>query len=213
MYYWLDYFIYHYHLSMRKETIVVFDFDGTITQKDSLLEFIKISRGKWRFFFGFLLFSPLLVAMKLKVFASWKIKQIVFSYFYKDVSIETFNNWCIVFSSFIDGMLRPKAIESLLEHKVRGDKTVIISASIENWIKPWADKEGIDLVISTQIEVDNGLLTGRLLSKNCYGQEKVDRLLAEFPNRNEYHLVAYGDSCGDRELINFADEGYYNKFK
>lgn len=198
---------------MRKETIVVFDFDGTITQKDSLLEFIKISRGKWRFFFGFLLFSPLLVAMKLKVFASWKIKQIVFSYFYKDVSIETFNNWCIVFSSFIDGMLRPKAIESLLEHKVRGDKTVIISASIENWIKPWADKEGIDLVISTQIEVDNGLLTGRLLSKNCYGQEKVDRLLAEFPNRNEYHLVAYGDSCGDRELINFADEGYYNKFK
>ena len=196
-----------------KETIVVFDFDGTITCKDSLLEFIKYSKGKWQFYGGMLLFSPLLVAMKLKLCPNWKAKQLLFAYFYKGISIEKFNYWGKEFSLLIDKILCPMAIEALREYKKRGDKTVIISASIENWIKPWAEKEGIDRILSTQIEVDKGLLTGRFLTANCYGQEKVNRLLAEFPNRNEYRLVAYGDSRGDRELIDFADEGYYNKFK
>ncbi|MDH6355202.1 HAD superfamily phosphoserine phosphatase-like hydrolase [Dysgonomonas sp. PH5-45] len=86
---------------------------------------------------------------------------------------------------------------------------MIISASVENWIRPWSEKNGIDLTLSTLIEVKNGLLTGLFLSKNCYGKEKVNRLLAEFPNRSDYHLIVYGDSAGDKELIDFADEGYY----
>jgi len=198
---------------MKKETIAVFDFDGTITQKDTLLEFIKFSKGKWRFYFGFIFFSPLFVAMKMKLIPNWKIKQLLFSYFYKGVSIEKFNYWGKEFCSFIDKILHPKAIETLQEHKKRGDKTIIISASIENWIKPWTEKTGVDIVLSTQIEIENNLLTGRFLSKNCYGKEKVNRLMAEFPNRNEYRLVAYGNSSGDKELIDFADDGYYNKFK
>ena len=206
---WLDCLISYYYLFMNRETIAVFDFDGTITQKDTLLEFIKFSRGKWRFYGGFLLFFPLLVAMKMRLLPNWKTKQLLFSYYYKGVSIETFNHWGKEFTLSIDKTVRPKVIETLQEHKKRGDQIVIISASIENWIKPWAEKAGIDLILSTQIEVADGLLTGRFSTANCYGQEKVNRLLAAFPNRNEYRLVAYGDSRGDRELIDFADEGYY----
>lgn len=198
---------------MTRETIAVFDFDGTITRKDSLLEFIKFSKGKRQFYFGFFLFSPLLIAMKLKLYPNWKAKQNLFSYFYKGISVEKFNDWGKEFCFLIDKISRPKAIEALQEHKKRGDKTVIISASIENWVKPWAEKIGVDMIIFTQIEVENDLLTGRFLTKNCFGQEKVNRFSAEFPNRNEYRLVVYGDSSGDRELIDFADEGYYNKFK
>jgi phosphoserine phosphatase len=50
------------------------------------------------------------------------------------------------------------------------------------------------------------------LSKNCFGQEKINRLLEEFPDRRSYKLIAYGDSSGDKELIDFADKGFYNKF-
>ena len=196
------------------KNIAVFDFDGTITRKDTLLEFIKFSKGKREFYFGFLLFSPLLVAMKLKLCPNWKIKQLLFSYFYKDVSIEQFNEWGNKFSLEIDKMVRPKATEMIRSHKGNGDKIVIISASIENWVKPWAKKTGIETILATKIETGkNGLITGNFLTKNCYGQEKVNRLSETFSNRNEYKIIAYGDSSGDRELIDFADEGFYNKFK
>lgn len=198
---------------MDKKTIAVFDFDGTITTKDTLLEFIKFSRAKHRFYIGFLLFSPLLVAMKLRLYPNWRVKQQLFSYFYKGISIEDFNNWGVAFRPVIENMLRPKAIKALNFHKAQGDTIVIISASIENWIKPWAEKAGIDRVLSTQIEVDaNGLLSGKFLTRNCYGKEKVNRLLDKFPNRNEYRLIVYGDSQGDKALIDASDEGFYTKF-
>lgn len=50
---------------MKKEKIYCFDFDGTLTKKDTLIEFIKFSMGKTRFLMGFLLYSPILVLMKL----------------------------------------------------------------------------------------------------------------------------------------------------
>ena len=199
---------------MKKETIAVFDFDGTITQKDSLIEFIKLTKGESRFYGGFMLFSPLLIAMKLRLLPNWEVKQRLFSYFYKGTSIESFDKWGVEFSAIIDKMLRPKAMNALKLHKKNGDKIVIISASIENWIKPWADKMEIDMVLSTQIEVDlKNKITGKFLTKNCYGQEKVNRLLKIFPDRNDYKLIVYGDSRGDKELIEMANEGYYNKFK
>ena len=194
---------------MNKEKMAVFDFDGTITRKDTLLEFIKFSKGKIRFYFGFLLFLPWLVMMKLKLYPNWKVKQHIFSYFYQGCSIEQFNQWGKHFSSEIDQLLDPKVIETIKSYQEKGNRVVIISASIENWIKPWAEKSGIDIVLATKIETDkNGLLTGRFLTKNCYGQEKVNRLLEIFPNRNEYHFTVYGDSRGDKELIEFADEGH-----
>ena len=200
--------------SMKKEIIAVFDFDGTITRKDTLLEFIKFSKGKRQFYFGFLFFSPLLVAMKLKFYPNWKAKQKLFSYFYKGVSIKQFHEWGNRFSAEIDKIVRPEAMEVIKSHKGNNDKIVIISASIENWIKPWAEKAGVEMVLATKIETDkNGSLTGKFLTKNCYGKEKVNRLLETFSDRKNYKFIAYGDSRGDKELIDFADKGYYNKFK
>jgi len=196
------------------QDVAIFDFDGTITRKDTLLEFIKFSKGKWRFYSGFLLFSPLLVAMKLKIYPNWKAKQQLFSFFYKGVSIEQFNHWSNGFIVEIEKILRSKAVEAIKSHKDNDDKVVIISASIENWIIPWADRMGVDTVLATKIEIDNnGLLTGKFSTKNCYGREKVNRLLEIFPDRNNYKLTAYGDSRGDRELIDFADKGFYNNFQ
>ncbi len=199
---------------MKKETIAAFDFDGTITRNDTLLEFIKFSKGSFRFFSTFLLFSPLLLAMKLKLYPNWKAKQRVFSYLYKGVSLKVFNELGEKFIVEIEKTARPKAIDALNKHIKYGDKCIVISASIENWIKPWADRTGIDTILATRIETDNnGLLTGKFLTKNCYGQEKVNRLLQMYPDREKYKLIAYGDSRGDKELIEFANQGYYNKFK
>jgi HAD superfamily hydrolase (TIGR01490 family) len=199
---------------MKRETIAVFDFDGTITRKDTLLEFIKFSKGYWQFHFGFLLFSPLLVVMRLKMYSNEKVKQRLFSYFYKNISIDQFNYWGNEFIAEIDKTVRSKALNALKSHIENGDEIIIISASVENWIKPWAKKTGINTVLATKIETDkNGLLTGKFSTKNCYGQEKINRLLEIYPCRKDYKIIVYGDSCGDKELMDFSDEKYYNKFQ
>ncbi len=197
-----------------KKTIAVFDFDGTLTKKDTLLQFIKFSKGKRQFYIGFLLFSPLIVAMKLKLYPNWKTKQKLFSYFFRGVSLEKFNDWGDKFSIEIDKIIRPKALEALNQHKKNGDIIIIISASVENWIKPWAKRNEFITVLATKLEYDsNKLLTGTFKSKNCYGKEKVNRLLELYPNKKNYVLFAYGDSRGDKEIIELADYGFYNKFK
>ena len=208
----LDCFIPSNHLFMKKDIIVAFDFDGTVTRKDTLLEFIRFSKGAWRFYVGFLMFSPWLLAMKLRMYPNWKVKQRLFSFFFKGVPINQFNTWGKAFCGEIDKIVRHETLEAIKSHQENGSKIIIISASVENWILPWAEQAGIDTVLATKIEVDeNSLLTGKFSSKNCYGQVKVNRLLAAFPNRNDYQLIAYGDSRGDKELIEYADCSYFLK--
>ncbi len=190
--------------------IAVFDFDHTITKRDSFLQFIKFTRGPGRYYFGLLFLSPVIFIWKAGVIKNWQAKGIVFSFFFRGVTITQFNEWGQKFAEHINTSIRQPTLAAMNEHFVKGHKVIIISASIENWIIPWAGSIGIDTVIATKPDVsDAGLLTGRFSSSNCYGPEKVNRLLTVFPEfsiaRAEYHITAYGDSAGDNELLAFAD--------
>jgi hypothetical protein len=54
--------------------IYAFDFDGTLTTRDTLLEFIRFVFGIRRMLFGFLIYSPLLILMKLRLYSNYKAK-------------------------------------------------------------------------------------------------------------------------------------------
>lgn len=198
---------------MEQKKIAVFDFDGTITNNDSLMEFLKFTHGGIKLYWGFFVLSPVLILYVLKIIPNYTAKQILFTWFYRGWDIGRFNMKCRQFSTVINSAIRPKALQQINDYRAQGIKVVIITASPENWVQPWANANGIGEVIGTQLAVDNrNRLTGRFLSKNCYGQEKVNRFLEKYPYRNSYILEAYGDSHGDKELIAFADKGYLNKF-
>lgn len=198
---------------MRK--IYAFDFDGTLTTKDTLLEFIRFAKGSRQMFRGFLLFSPLLLLMKLHLYPNWKAKQQLFSYFFKGMNIDDFNALCTRFAEQNKHLLRPAGIEKLRQAIEEEQATVlIISASIDNWVRSFFDEIDKNIqVLGTQIETKEGRLTGKITSKNCYGQEKVNRLTALYPHREAYDLIAFGDSRGDKELLDFADKGFYKPFR
>lgn len=181
------------------------DFDGTLTTRDTLIEFIRFACGTPRFILGFLLHAPLLVLMKLGLYDNGKTKQRVFSWFFKGMAIEDFNRLCKDFADCSRHLLRPEMVRLLEQAQTEGSKVLIVSASIDNWVQPFFPSFTI---VGTQIEVIDGLLTGRFLTPNCYGQEKVRRILALHPDRSDYHLIAYGDSRGDREMLAFADEAH-----
>jgi len=192
-----------------KKKVAAFDFDGTITRKDTLWEFLKFSRTCRELIAGLLFLSPMLVLYKLKVIPNSRAKEKLFGYFFKGMELEEFNRKGRAFSEKIEEMIRPQVFSILEKHQQAGDSVIIISASLENWIIDWASKKGIEQVLATKSEIDiHGKLTGRFSSPNCYGQEKVNRLSAFLPDRESYYLYAYGDSKGDQELLQFADEGY-----
>lgn len=192
----------------KKKVVAVFDFDGTITTKDTLLEFIIFACGKWKFLAGFLLHTPWLCLMKLHLYPNWKCKERIFSWFFKGMAYNAFADLGQSFSDRADGILRQSTIRLVYKHMKEGAAVYVVSASIEEWVSPMCSKFGVADVLGTRIDVDDqGLLTGRFLTANCYGQEKVRRLLEIEPQRNEYYLYAYGDSRGDREILGFADKG------
>ncbi|ELR73346.1 Phosphoserine phosphatase [Fulvivirga imtechensis AK7] len=192
--------------------LALFDFDGTLTTRDTLLEFIKFYRGTFRFYLGFLILSPLLILYKLKIIPNWKAKEYTLQYFFKGESLETFNQKAHSFAlNRIPAMLRKKAMDKLQWHLKNGHEVAVVSASAVNWIKPWVEKLNIGL-IATELEVKNGLLTGRISGKNCYGNEKVTRVCAKLVIDDFTEIYAYGDSSGDKELLDLATHPFYRSF-
>ena len=193
--------------------IAFFDFDGTITSNDSLIKFIRFVVGDIRFIYGMILLSPMLTVYKLKLIPNYKAKQYMLSYFFKNMSEEKFIQIAREYSfNQINTILRPKAIEKIDWHKRQGHKIVIVSASIECWLKPWCDESHLDL-IATKMEIKDGIVTGKFSTNNCYGIEKANRVQESY-NLSDYdHIYAYGDSRGDKELLALADESFYKPFR
>lgn len=194
------------------KTIAAFDFDGTITTKDTLIDFLCFSFGRKAFFLGMMKISFVLVLFKLRLISNHSAKEKMFASFFKGMKIKKFTKLCQSYSIKIDKILNTRAMEKLNWHKHQGHSIVIVSASLENWIVPWAQNNDIHTIIGTQVEISNELITGKFSTKNCYGSEKVNRLLALFPNRKEYQLYTYGDSRGDRELLEASDYKFLKCF-
>lgn len=191
--------------------IYAFDFDGTLTTRDTLLAFIRYARGDRRFVLGMLRYAPLLVLMKLGLYANWKVKQKVFNHFFGGMTMTDFDALCQRFAVGNRQLLRPKGVETMRKALADGARVIVVSASIDNWVRPFFSEE-VE-VMGTQVEVSDGRLTGRFLTRNCYGAEKVSRISERYPHRSEYELTAFGDSRGDKELLEYADEGHYKPFR
>ena len=198
----------------QKRSIAAFDFDGTLTTKDSLLAFLLFTQGKARTYLGLLYLSPCILMMLLHLIDNNRCKEILLSHFFKGMPYERFKELGQQFAKFNaqSSIFNEETLVTLRQHLADGHKVYIISASVEEWVRPIAQRLGVTNVLCTHLAVGpDGLLTGKYDGKNCHGQEKVNRLLAVEPQRDEYYLYAYGDSSGDKQLFALADE--YQKIK
>ena len=214
--------------------IFVFDFDGTLTHADTLLAFIRFACGPVRMCMGFVLYAPLLVLMKLKLYPNYKAKQKVFAHFFRGMTLTRFDALCTAFAQQGEHLLRPAARSFINTVRPEAYAMAIVSASIDNWVRPFAemylqsdnaqDKSQGNvqdhkpsspiIVLGTKVEVDAaGCLTGRFATPNCYGPEKVRRIEAVWPHREQYDVSAFGDSRGDKEMLAYADQGYFKPFR
>ncbi len=195
------------------EKLALFDFDGTISYEDTLFKFIRYAVGDLKMILGLIVLSPMLVLYKLKFIPNYKAKELMLAYFFKGMEKEKFENKANEYSlNCLDSIIRTKAIERITWHKKQNHKVVVISASIEAWLKPWCQKNDLEL-LATKLEFKNGIVSGKLFTKNCYGLEKVNRLKEKYDLSMFDYIYAYGDSKGDEQLLSLADEKFYKPFR
>ncbi|MDR6967666.1 HAD superfamily phosphoserine phosphatase-like hydrolase [Flavobacterium arsenatis] len=186
------------------KTLALFDFDGTLYKKDSLIEFTKFSKGVFAFYGGIIFLSPYLIAMKIKLMSNEKVKIKFISYFFGRMKEAVFLNFCESFAlNHISKNLDPKLFFSFIKHLENRDTIYIVTASIPEWIAPWSNKFGVE-VIGTKIEIIDSSLTGNFSSKNCYGKEKVNRITHEINLDNFTSIYTYGSGKGDAEMLKLS---------
>lgn len=100
---------------------------------------------------------------------------------------------------FISGMDREK-VESL-----------IVTASLDLWVQPFADHFGMKL-LATTVEFKDDIFTGNFVGINCNGDEKVNRILEEIKNKQFDKTIAFGDTKADQPMLNWADESHFRFF-
>lgn len=196
---------------MHKSKLILLDFDGTLTTKDTLFAFIKYYHGWRKFLLGILVLSPLLILLKFKILSRHRTKEFVLTWFFKNESITKFDKKCSTFSQTIVPMLIRNGVSDFIKSNTKCAEICIVSASVENWIIPWATAQKI-VCIGTKLEVINGKITGKIEGKNCNGIEKVNRVKKYYDTSLFHSIIAYGDTSGDLEMLKMATESHFRYF-
>ena len=190
--------------------IAAFDVDGTLTFTDSFMLFLRYIAGKWGFVLKMLGLAPIFILYGIRIISRDDAKNHILSAFLKDFPYTDYIAKCEEFAKVTyPKIVRTDGMTAIKTHQGANDIVCLVSASLEDYLKPWAKTLGIENVIATKMEVIDGRLTGRMHGPNCRAQGKVDCIRAVFGNTPI--ITAYGDSRGDKEMLEAAEHGFYRK--
>jgi phosphatidylglycerophosphatase C len=193
--------------------IVAFDFDGTLTIRDSFTAFLKWRAGPTRYALGFVRLFPSAVAYLLHRDRG-RIKAAAVREYLRGVPRERLETDARDFAErFSRSLLRPDAMAAWKRWRSEPVRLVIVTASPDLLVAPFARGLGADALLGTELAFDaHDRVAGGFLTPNCRGPEKVVRLKAAFGPDLELK-AAYGDTSGDREMLGIAEEKGYQIFK
>ncbi|HMJ71567.1 MAG TPA: HAD family hydrolase [Cyclobacteriaceae bacterium] len=198
---------------MSGKRLVLFDFDGTITTSDTMFLFTRDAVGALRFLTGMAFLALPLTLHKLGFISAQKAKEIFLTHFFGGMDQSAFNKLGMTFAETrIAAFVRPAAAEAIRAHKQSGSRIVVVSASAQDWMKPWALSEGLE-VLATRLEVVDGKITGKITGCNCNGEEKVNRIREHLTLSDFSQIVAYGDTKGDLPMLALATEKHFKPFR
>ena len=183
--------------------VAAFDFDGTITYRDTLVPFLRGVAGLPRFTGAFLAGLPALAKGDRRA----AYKAAVLRRVLAGRRADDLHATAARYGERLPEQFRPEIVERIRWHQDEGHEVVIVSASLRAYLDPVVDHLGLDGVCAVELEEDHeGRLTGAIVGPNCRGHQKVVRLTEWLGGQTPERLWAYGNSSGDRELLAAADE-------
>lgn len=194
------------------KTLVLFDFDGTLTKRDTFPQFVFVTQGYFKGLLGFLIFSPCIILFLAKLIDGAKLKEKLVAFYFRGQMENVLN---LNGKAFIEKLSKENGfnldvLEKLENHKSQNQSICIVSASLDIWIKPFCDKHSIDY-LCTELDYVKGSSNGKLKTPNCNGPEKAVRIKQKY-NLAEYsNIIAYGNSGGDKAMFELATETHLVK--
>jgi phosphatidylglycerophosphatase C len=200
-------------LQESQSPLVAFDFDGTLTTRDSFAAFLEWRAGPLAYILGLASLAPELALYPI-LRDRGRLKAAFIRKFLSDLTLGQLTEQAEAFArQKAPTLLRPDALAVWRQWQAKGAVMLIVTASPEALVEPFARRLGADRLIGTRLRVDDlGRIIGALEGKNCRGAEKVRRIRAQFGTALVL-AAAYGDTTGDREMLAMADVRGYRVFK
>ncbi len=189
--------------------LALFDFDGTITTTDTWTPFMRLAVPPARIRVGRVFLGPIVIGYRLGMVSASTGRVAAARVGFGGADAARMRRLGLAYAAdVIPAKVRPSALERIAWHQGRGDQVVIVSASLDLYLAPWAASRGLDCICAT-LEERGGRLTGRYLDGDCAGREKVRRIRARYDLGRYDTVYAYGDSGEDREMLELAHRKYY----
>lgn len=197
-------------MNNHQPCIALFDFDGTITDADMFSKFIKYSVKKRRFILWGCAILPFFIAYKIGLFPARILRPMVAYIAFKGRTVASVESLGAQYAQQIIPLyLRGIAMDKIKWHLNRGDTVVLVSASLDLYLKFWCEAMKITLICS-EMEKTHTRYSGRYVAGDCSGESKAKRVQALFTLGNYQRVYAYGDTHEDLAMLALADEAYLN---
>jgi len=192
--------------------VAAFDFDGTLTNGGSVFDFLTAVSGRQAVLRAAAALAPRLAHAAL---AGGSVadatKEELFVRVLGGVDAGYLDQVGAEFAvGHLAAHVRPEVRRRLDWHRGRGDQVVVVSASLDAYVRVAAERLVADGAIATRLAIDEGgRLTGRYDGANCRGEEKIRRLRLWMAHAGleGARLWAYGNSRGDLRMLRAADTG------
>ena len=189
--------------------LALFDFDGTVTTRDTFSGFLRFAVPPNRRVLGAIRLSPVVCGYRLGLLSARQTRPIVSRVGFQGEPADSIRQLGRRYAmEELPKVVRSEAVERIRWHQAQGDTVAVVSASLDAYLRPWCDSMGVER-ICTELEERGGRLTGRYSQGDCSGRAKVSQIRERF-NLSRYDVIyAYGDTSDDREMLELADRKFY----
>lgn len=197
-----------YAQSSKNTNLVFFDFDGTLCAKDSFTGFIFYALRKRHIVKQSIKILPWIQAYYLNIYPADSMRPKLFKAMFSDMNVSELQQLAEDYSRrLLQDALDEKLYTQFLKHQKNGDTIVIVSASVDLYLKPIAELLDADL-ICTETQIEFGRFSGAYSTPDCSSEQKKSRILEKY-NLDQYNYIyAYGNSKEDLEMLSLADFTY-----
>lgn len=198
-------------MGQEPRRVAAFDFDGTLSRRDTLVPFLAAASGRTRFVraVGRLGISGARRDVDLRDRDGLK-EQLLADLFTGRDEEELRHLGTRYARDLLSDQLRPDVLTRLEDHRRAGHELLFVSASLVYYLEPLAEMLGVDAVLAVEPAVRDGRLTGELVRPNVRAEQKAVRLREWLgaPSAGPIpgvRIWGYGNSSGDHELLAMSD--------
>ncbi|WP_313246694.1 HAD family hydrolase [Stenotrophomonas rhizophila] len=188
--------------------LALFDFDHTVTTCDTYGRFLRrvatpeqLAQAWWKV-------GPWLLAYRLKLISAARIRARVTRLTFSNRHSEDIATQAAGYArDVLPGVVRPQMLEQISWHLQQRHTVVIVSGSLDLYLRPWCESLGLGLICN-RLESHDGRLTGRYADGDC-GPRKVEHIRQRYDLSRFQRIHAYGDSREDRPMLALAHDRWY----